>query len=182
VTTTLPATVTLTLDGRTTRAEVGAGTTRIALPTRPSGPRPHTLALAAADGAGRRAEDRLRLYPPTWLPDEAGRLVAAGVASTVLGGGGIEGDGISRCRRFGAGRVDCATSRGAKGCRVVTSVSLAHARLRWGTYACGLRAHPRYRRRPRALRKGDWTCRRADTACPPALFGRLGEAALVPSS
>ncbi len=182
VTTTLPATIALSLDGRTTRAAVGAGTTRIALPSPPSGARPRTLALMATDSAGRRAEDRLRLYPPAWLPDEAGRLAAAGVASTVLRGGAISGDGVGRCRRFGAARVDCAIDRAGEGCHIVASVSLAHGRLRWGTYPCGLRAHPRYRRRPRPLRRKDWTCRKADAACPPAWFGKLGAGALVPSS
>jgi len=182
VATTLPATVALSLDGRTTRADVGAGTTRIALPSPPSGAGPHMLVLAAADGAGRRAEDRIRLYPPTWLPDQAGKLVAAGVASTVLGGGGIEGNGVSSCRRFGETRVDCAIDRAAKGCHVVVSVSLVRGRLRWGTYACGMGPHPRYRRRPRALHQRDWRCKKADTACRPAWFGKLDEAALVPSS
>jgi hypothetical protein len=64
----------------------------------------------------------------------------------------------------------------------VASVSLTRGRLQWGKYPCGTRAHPRYRRRPRALRRSDWTCKRADTACPPAWFGKLDEAALIPSS
>ncbi len=182
VASTLPATVTLAVDGHTTTAGVGAGTTRVPLPAPLSGTKPHLLTLVAADAGGRRAEDAAKLYPAGWLADETARLVATGIDFTVLRADSIGGDGIVACRRFGAARVDCAMTDLGAHCKVVASVSLARGRLRWGTYRCGLRAHPHYTRRPRALRKGDWSCDEADTNCPPPLFGKVDESALVPSN
>ena len=178
---TLPATVTLTAGGRTTTSALGAGVSRLALPGPLAGGRPRRVTVLAADAAGRRAYDSVRIYPPRWLPDETARLVAAGLRSAVLPSVRIEGDGVARCRRFGPVRVDCVVAEGTDHCGVA-SITLAHGRLRWATYACEIRSHPRYRRSPRPLARRDWTCDKGDITCPPRLFGTLSEAALVPSS
>jgi hypothetical protein len=152
---------------------VGAGESRLALPPGPLGRDPLPVTLTATDAAGDRAFDRTRIFPEHWLPDEAGELVAYAVGLGV---------NVGECRRFGRRRVDCEVSRDV-GCDTVASVLLVRDRLRWGTYPCrGNRVfhrRPRYTRRPRPLRPADW--RQCLAPCPPALFGRLDESALIPS-
>ena len=82
--------------------------------------------------------------------------------------GSIEGDGVLGCRRFGAQRVDCALAAAGRRCQVTATISFAAGRLRWGTYGCGYASRPRYRRRPRPLRRGDWSCEDIDTSLPAA--------------
>jgi hypothetical protein len=176
VTTTLPAT--LTVAGTTTA--VPAGTTRVPLPALSA--RPHTIEVTATDASGRQAVDRARVFPRGYLPDETARDVAAGTAFSALGPVTIVGDGVLSCRRLGARRVDCAMASEGRHCRVTTAISFAAGRVRWGTYGCGYESHPRYRRHPRPLRRGDWSCEVVGASCPAALFGKLKDAAIVPSS
>ncbi len=106
--------------------------------------------------------------------------MAAGITFSALGNpGSIEGDGVLRCRRFGAHRVDCALAAAGRRCQATAAISFAAGRLRWGTYGCGFASRPRYRRHPRPLRRGDWSCEDIDTSCPPPLFGRLKPEALL---
>jgi hypothetical protein len=139
------------------------------------------VSIVAVDAAGRRAFDRARVYPSPWLPDETAALVAVGVKAKVLPGPASEGSGLLRCARVSAVRVDCELVAGAGGERCATAaISLAHGQLRWGAYGCDAPVP----RRPasRTLRRRDWPCDRGDRSCPPLLFGKLDEAALVPSS
>ena len=135
---------------------------------------PHIVTVTASDAAGDRAYDRTRIFPARWLPEETAELVAYALDI---------GDTVADCRRFGAARVDCEVFRDVA-CRGVASVSLAGGRLRWGTYRCRgaipFHRRPRYSRRPRPLRPGDW--RQCVSGCPPALFGRVDETALIPFS
>jgi hypothetical protein len=171
VTTSLPATVAGTA--------VPGGAARVPLPALSD--RPHTLELTATDAAGRRATARAQLFPRDYLPDGTARLVAAGIAFSALRRpSSIAGDGVLKCRRFGAHRVDCAMSANARRCQATAAISFAAGRLRWGTYKCGFTTRPRYRRHPRPLRRGDWSCEDIDVSCPPPLFGRLKPEGLLP--
>jgi hypothetical protein len=158
---TLPATVTLSLAGVSTTAELPAGISRVALP-RIDASAPVRLTLAATDGAGRGAHDHARLYPRPWLDGETARLVA------------IEtGDGfVKRCRRIAATRVDCRTGIGRCG---ITTVRYAHDRLSFGRGRCG--SAPR----PHPVRLRDLACDATLPRCPLPLYGRRPEAALLPS-
>jgi hypothetical protein len=62
----------------------------------------------------------------------------------------------------------------------VAAISYAAHRLRWGTHGC-FDARRGYRR-PRVLRKGDWSCEDIDSSCPPPLFGKLKDEALLPGT
>jgi hypothetical protein len=176
VTTSLPAA--LSVDGRTTA--VPAGTTRVPLGALTA--HPHAITVVATDTAGRRAVDRARVFPRGYLPEETARVVAAGIAFTSLEAGAIEGDGVLACRCLGARRVDCAMAAAGRRCEVTTAISFAAGRVRWGTYGCGYASHPRYRRHPRPVRPGDWSCSEIGASCPPPLFGKLRSAAILPSS
>ena len=175
---TLPATVTLTVAGHTTTQALGAGVSRLPLP--PLRARPHMVSIVAVDGFGRRAFDRARVFPSPWLPEETAALVAVGVKARVLPG---EGTTLLRCTRAGAVRVDCDLVQGEGGdhCGTAT-ISFVHGRLRWGAKRCLDAVKVRVRLAPRVLRRRDWTCGLGDRRCPPRLFGRLAEAALVPSA
>jgi hypothetical protein len=170
---TRPATVTLTVAGHSTTAALGAGESRLPLP-RGLSRQPQTVTLTAADAAGDRAYDRTRIFPQRWLPEETAQLVAYALDL---------GDNVDDCRRFGRRRVDCQIFKDVA-CSAMASVSLVRDRLRWGTYPCSrggriFRPRPRYSRQPRPLRPADW--RQCVSGCPPALFGRVDEAALIPS-
>ena len=163
---TAPATVTLSVAGRSVTRQLGAGVSRVAFPA-PAAARPLRVSLVAT-ADGRRAFDAVRIFPPRWLPTETAALVAGALASDV-----------DRCRQFGAARVDCLTNVGDRDCRSVT-VRLAGDRLRWSEYGgCAIRRQPRLERAPRALTRRDWGC---DFGCPARLFGTIDEAALVPAT
>ncbi len=155
------ATVRLTLARRSVVASLPAGVTRAALPAVPAD-RPWLLRLSARSPDGRRAFDELRLYPPHWLPAVTARLVA----EHVLGGG------FAGCRRLTPARVDCRKLSIDARC-TAAAVAFRGGRLLWAAHPCGER-----RARLRPLRRRDWSC---DRLCRPDLFGRLTEAALVPS-
>jgi hypothetical protein len=168
---TRPATVRLTLAHRSTRADLGAGAGRVALAaTRLD--RPQLVRLEAGTPDGQTAFDAVRLFPPHWLPTETAQLVAAGLRRRVLAGATRR----QHCRRVTATRVDCAVTAPGDRC-AVAAVAFTGGRLRWGTRGCS-RA---LRVRLKPLRRRDWACASGDRLCPPALFGRLTEAALVPS-
>jgi hypothetical protein len=171
---TRPATVRLTLDHATVAAEPGAGVTRIPLPARHVD-RPQRVLLQAGTPDGRTAFDALRLFPPHWLPAETAELVAEGVRRRVLPHVARDAYGLADCRRVAAGRLDCPITAPGDRCAVAT-VAYSGGRLRWGARPCGTR-----RVHLRRLRRRDWSCVSGDRLCPPALFGRLTEAALVPS-
>jgi len=150
---TVPATVTLTVAGRSVTRDLPLGVSELVLPAPPNA-RPSRVSLVAAAGT-RRAYDDVRIFPPGWLPTETGALVAGAIASDV-----------DHCRRFGAARVDCLTNKGDRDCRSVT-VRLIRDRLRYAEYgACAIRRHPRLRGSLRPVRG----------------FGRIDEAALVPAT
>ncbi len=169
---TLPATVTLTAGGHSVTRALPAGQSTVALPG-PLSPRPHTVTLVAGDAAGRRAHDRATVFPTGWLEEETARIVTDAVAPRRA---------ATVCRRFSAARVDCQDESERDACSAI-SVRYARERVRWGAYrACDLRAHPRYTRRPRPLRRRDWHCVPANAQCRPALLGRVPEADIVPQS
>jgi hypothetical protein len=168
----LPATVTLTAGGHSVTRELPAGTSAVPLPG-PLSAREHTVTVAAADTAGRRAVDRTQVFPPGWLPAETAQLVGNGV---------LDESEAFDCRRYAAGRVDCEAGTVDDHCLAV-SVQFAHARLSWATYrACKTHPHPRYADGPRRLRRSDWNCDPEDPLCRPALFGRLREADVIPAA
>jgi len=162
---TRPAAVRLTVGRRST-----AGVTSIPLPAAPAG-RPQRVHLVAATPDGRQAFDALRLFPSHWLPTETAELVAAGVRRGVL----AHATRLEHCRRLAAGRVDCSLTAPGDRC-AIAAVAFSGGRLRWGARACASRRRIRFT----PLRRRDWTCAGA-RLCPPTLFGRLTEAALVPS-
>jgi hypothetical protein len=176
VTTTLPATVSVA----GTSTAVPAGSARLPLPALSA--HPHTLTVVATDASGRRAIDRARVFPRGYLPEVTARVVAAGIAFTTLQAGAIEGDGVLSCRRIGARRIDCAMAAAGRRCEVTTAISFAAGRVRWGTYGCPFASHPRYRRKPRPVRPGDWSCEEIGASCPAPLFGKLSAAAILPAS
>ncbi len=143
---------------------------------------PNVSVAPLPDTAGRRAIDSARLFPRGYLPEETARVVAAGIAFTSLQAGAIEGDGVLSCRRLGARRVDCAMAAAGRRCEVTTAISFAAGRVRRCTYGCGFASHPRYRRHPRPVRRGDWSCSETGASCPPPLFGKLSAASILPSS
>jgi hypothetical protein len=112
------------------------------------------------------------VYPRRWLPTEVARLVTGGLHRRAI---------VEDCRRFGALRVDCRQDIHSTTKCATTSVRLAAAGLRWGRYGCPLAAHPRFRRRPHALARREWSCVPDASDCPPAIFGRVREADLLPS-
>jgi hypothetical protein len=171
VTTTLPATV--------NGVAVPAGTTRLPLPALSASP--HAITVTATDAAGRRAVDRARVFPRGYLPTETARVVAAGIAFSVLPAeDNIQGDGVLRCKRVDAPRVQCEMAASGRRCQVIAAISYERHRLRWGTLGCfdSRRGYTR----PHALRKGDWSCEDIDSSCPPPLFGKLKDEAILPAS
>ena len=169
------ATVRLMLSGRTVGAQPGAGVTRIPLPAQRTD-RPQRVRLEAGTPDGRRAFAALRLFPPHWLPTETAELVAGGLRRRVLPHVAHDAYTVEDCRRLRPARVDCAVTSPSDRC-AVAAVAFTGGRLRWGTHACSrsLRSHLR------PLRRRDWSCAARDRLCPPALFGRVTEAELVPS-
>jgi hypothetical protein len=166
ITLTQPAKVTLTVAGHTLTRALPAGPARVRLPR--LAPEPHAVTLAATDGAGRAARQRARVFPVGWLPSETAELVAGAVVA--------HGD-VEECRRIGPARVDCRLLVEPERCRNLT-VSYVHGRIRWAAAPCDDASAPQARSRP--LRRRDWIC--DQRACPPpALFGRVGEAAIIPS-
>ena len=150
---TAPATVTLSVAGRSVTRDLPAGISNLVLPSPPAA-RPYRVSLVATAGT-LRAYDDVRIFPPGWLPTETGALVAGTVASDV-----------DHCRRFGAARVDCLTNKGDSDCRGVT-VRLARDRVWWAEYGtCAIRSHPHLAHALRRSRD----------------FGRIDEAALVPAT
>jgi hypothetical protein len=150
---TVPASVTLSLAGRSLTRELPAGVSKLVLAS-PSSARPYPVSLVAAAG-GLRAYDDVRIFPPGWLPTETAALVAGTIASDV-----------DHCHRFGSARVDCLTNKGDRDCRSVT-VRLTRDRLRWAEYGpCAIRSHPRLSRGLRPVRG----------------FAGADEAALVPAT
>ena len=175
------AVLTATVAGRRTQLDIAAGTTRVKLPASLPATKPQLVSITATDAGGRRAADNALLYPPRWLPSSFARYVAQSIAPATLGRRSVTGNGVLHCHRFTGTRIDCLMSAAGRRCDVVAAISFAGSRLRWGTYACGLRAHPRYRRAPRPLASRDWHCSSDDANCPPDFFGRLDEADLIPS-
>jgi hypothetical protein len=162
---TAPASVTLSVAGRSVTAALPAGLSRVAFPA-PARARPETVSLVATADT-RRAFDALRIFPPGWLPTETGALVAGIIASDV-----------DHCHRFGATRVDCLTNKPDYNCHSVT-VRLTRDRLRWAEYGpCAIRSHPRLTHAPRPLTRANSGC----GYCSSRLFGSIDEAALVPST
>jgi len=171
VTTTLPATV--------NGIAVPAGTTRLPLPALSAHPR--AITVTATDATGRRAVDRARVFPRGYLPTETAHLVAAGIAFSVLPvEDNIAGDGVLGCRRVNASRVDCRMAPAGHQCLAVAAISYSGHRLRWGTHGCF--DTRRGYRRSRPLRKSDWSCEDIDSSCPPPLFGKLKDEAILPAS
>jgi hypothetical protein len=166
---TVPATVTLTAGGHSITSALPAGVSRVVVPPLAAA-RPQRVALAAAAGT-QRASDAVRVYPPHWLPTETAMLVTDDLA-----GGFFE---VGACRRYGAARVDCRTSPGTRDCDVV-STSLARDRVRWAAYrSCAFHARPRFAVRPHPVTANELAC---SDKCPTRLYGRVDEAALVPST
>jgi hypothetical protein len=118
-----------------------------------------------------RAYDKTRVYPRRWLPTEVAGVVTDGVHRRL----------VDECRRFGPLRVDCRQDIHSTRRCATTSVRLAAGRLRWGRYGCRLASHPRFRRRPHPLARREWSRVPDASACPPAVFGRVSEADLLPS-
>jgi len=170
---TRPATVTLTAAGHATTTALGAGISRIPLAL--TGNRPVLVELEA-DADGQRRFDHVRLYPSPWLSDDTAALVAFGLLRTVLPTARYDNFGVGPCHRHGATRVDCQVRTEGR-CRSITLV-YSGGRLRWGTSGCRHRSRPRLR----ALSRRDWSCRPGDDRCPPALFGKVEQTALLPSS
>jgi hypothetical protein len=162
---TMPATVTLTLAGRSLTRALPAGISRLVLPA-PATARPHRVTLVAATGT-RRAIDAVRVFPPRWLPVETAALVADAITANV-----------DHCRQFGPVRVDCLTNK-TDACHAV-SVRLWGDRLLWAEYrGCAIRSRPRLLHAPRTLAHAPLQC---DDSCPTRLFGRIDEAAIVPAT
>jgi hypothetical protein len=171
VTTTLPATV--------NGVAVTAGTTRLPLPALSA--HPHAITVTATDAAGRRAVDRARVFPRGYLPTETARVVAAGIAFSVLPvEDNIAGDGVLGCRRVNVSHVDCEMAPAGHKCQRIATISYSGHRLRWGSRDCF--DTRRGYRRPHVLRKGDWSCEDIDSSCPPPLFGKLKDEAILPAS
>lgn len=168
-----PATVTLTVPGHTITTALPAGVSRI--PVVLTGKRPRGVTLEA-DADGQRRFDWVNLYPSPWLPDETAALVAYHLRQAVLPTATYRNGGIEFCDRDGATRLDCEVSADRR-CRRIALVYSAE-RLRWGSYSCRHRSQPRFR----PLRRRDWGCRPGDDRCPPELFGKVEQAALLPSS
>jgi hypothetical protein len=175
---TLPATVKLTVAGRSTTAQLPAGVSRVRLPRVPAN-RPHRLWLAASAPDGRGAYDATRLYPPGWLPQVTAEMLAERVARHVVKKVDEDGSLAFPCRRFAANRVDCILHGDKRSDCGAAAISLAGHHVRWGAYGCRLQAHPRYAHRPRPISRRDADCRRDGAGC---LAGRVDEAALLPSS
>jgi hypothetical protein len=162
---TAPASVTVTVAGRSVTRDLPAGVTKVAVPS-PGNARPERVSLVATAGT-LRAYDDVRIFPPGWLPTETGALVAGIIASDV-----------DHCHRFGARRIDCLTNKPDYNCHSVT-VRLSGDRLRWAEYGpCAIRSHPRLAHAPRPLTRANSGC----GYCSSGLFGRIDEAALVPAT
>jgi hypothetical protein len=158
------------------RTTLPAGDTRIDVP--PLSGVPHVVELTATDAAGRVAQDRADLLPRGWLADRVGRMVARGLIFSATGASSVSGEGVGPCRRIAPGRIDCAMEPDER-CDVVATIRLgADGRLRWGTYPCPIGRHTRTIKRPRPLRRRDFSCSAPD--CPPPLFGTVAPRWLVP--
>jgi hypothetical protein len=167
-----PATVTLTAGGHTITTALPAGISRIPLALTSKQP---VAVQLEADADGQRRFDLTRLYPSPWLSDDTAALIAYGVRRTVLPTATNGNGGVGPCERRGAVRVDCQVYAD-RHCRRV-AIEYSGGRLRWGTSGCRHRSRPRLR----ALRRRDWKCRAADDRCPPELFGKVEQTALLPS-
>ena len=141
---------------------------------------PHVVALSAADDRGRVAHDRAAILPRGWLASKLARSIASAIVFTALDPPSLSGDGLGRCTRLSAARVDCALVPD-RGCEAVATIRLGtDGRLRWGTYRCPIaRARPLIRRL-RALRRSDMSCESSESSCPPPLFGLVADRWLVP--
>jgi hypothetical protein len=162
-----PAAVTVAVGRHTLRRELPAGVTAVRLPARlPL--EPDLVTVTATDAAGRQAIKRARVFPEGVLPLKVAKLVAGAL---------IRHSEAGECDRIDGARVDCRAEIEPVGCRDV-SVSYVRGRIRWGTYPCD--HPPATEPRGRPLRRRDWRCGQA-VCPPPKLFGRVGEAALIPS-
>jgi hypothetical protein len=171
--------VTLTLaPGTQVDADLPAGETTVQLPSLPA--RESEVVLRAIDGQGRVTGDRMAIYPRGWLPVQLASRLTEGVFTAATGIDGYEPPAVSDCRRITGARVDCRVAEAGDGCdRVVTVRMMAGPRLAWGTYRCPRRRHPRYLRRPQAVRRGDVVCI-AGTDCRSRMVGRLSDSDIVP--
>jgi hypothetical protein len=173
---TLPATVTLTVAGHSTTAQLPAGLSRVALPPVPAD-RPHRVWLVATAADGQRTYDAARVYPPRWLPRETAGELTQTLARRLVHPGHF-GPFVGHCRRFAATRVDCSVHGDKRSDCASVAVRFTGGRVRWGAYGCRLSTHPRYSRRVRPLSRRDARC---DAGKPGCLAGRVDEAALLPS-
>jgi hypothetical protein len=159
---------------------VPAGRTRIELPLLAERA-PSRVALASTDAAGRVSVDRVDLFPRGWLTDEVARYAARGLMFRATGWSSASGDALVGCHRFSPARVDCGLDdHNGRRCKIVVSLRLGlDRRLRWGTYSCPYRTHPKLRRRIRPFAGTDTSCEVSDTGCVP-LSGRLRDSRLLP--
>jgi hypothetical protein len=162
---TQPATVAVTVAKHTLTRMLPAGRSSVRLPAGlPI--RREAVTLTATDAAGRQVVERGHVYPVGWLPSETAQLLAGAL---------VAHSSVEECDRASSRRIDCRADIEPDGCRVV-SVSYVHGRLRWDAVKCrGMSAS-----HSRPLRRRDWLCGQAGCP-PPALFGRVGEAALIPT-
>jgi hypothetical protein len=162
---TQPATVRVTVAGHTLTRALPAGRSSVRLPARLPRKR-DAVTLAATDAAGRQVVERIHVFPVGWLPSETGELVAGAVFAHSF---------VEDCDRADGRRLDCRLDVEPERCREV-SVAYVHGRLRVGAGQCDGAPEPHLH----ALRRRDWVCRQAGCP-PPPLFGRVGEAALIPT-
>lgn len=156
---------------------VPAGRSRVALPSFTQRAR-HRVTLAVADAAGRVSLDRVDLFPRGWLTEEAARYAARGAIFSVADWPQAF---VVGCRRFSTARVDCGlTDVDGRRCKIALTFRLgADRRLRWGSYRCPYRSHPKLRRRMRLIAAKDTRCESSDVSCD-RLTGRLRENHLLP--
>jgi hypothetical protein len=162
---TQPATVAVAVAGHTLTRALPAGRSSVRLPARLPLKR-DAVTVTATDAAGRQAVQREHVFPVGWLPTETAELVAGAL---------IAHSDVGDCDRVGSRRLDCQVDIEPERCRNVT-VTYVHGRLRWGTAKCS--GPPASHSRP--LRRRDWLCREAGCP-PPRLFGRVREAAIIPT-
>jgi hypothetical protein len=165
VTLTRPATLTVTVAGHKLTRALPAGRSTVRLPRLPLARQ--AVTLEARDAAGGEAVERAHVYPVGWLPAETAKLVADSLLAHSF---------AESCNRRSPARVSCRMDVSPDRCRDV-AVSYVHGRIRWSSAPCddAFDHHPRVR----TLRRSDWLC--SETFCPPpAVFGRVGETALMP--
>lgn len=164
----MPGSVTVGVGGsRTQPAPLPAGTSTVALPM-PLGSGPTTVELTAVDAAGVEVHDTLQLFPANWLTLARASIDAHELAFNVprLRDGFDGVSPILGCRRFGPLRVDCRMTENRKRCDGAIAVTLRGSTLWWGEYRCPLRKQPKWRIRPRVLRRRDIACTDVDPWCP----------------